>query len=92
MSYNLPDAAQRYAELAGYAGIKGSDAMSTALSFIEEIKELSRSLNIPSFRDLGIGEEAFPEIAKKSFHNNSNHSNIPELTEDDYLKILHLAL
>lgn len=92
MATNLPDAAQRYAELGSLVGMKGSDAMSVTCNFIEEIKGLSKWMGIPSFRDLKINENDFPEIAQKSFQNNSNHSNIRDLTADDYLEILQLAL
>jgi len=91
MTYNLPSAFQRYAELARLVGIKRSDAMSTALSFIEEIKELSKWMGIPSFKDLRIEEKDFSEIARKSFQNNSNSSNIRDLTQEDYVQILKSA-
>jgi len=55
------------------------------------IKFLYISLNIPSFKELGIKESQFPEIAQKSFENNSNPSNPRETGVEDYLAILKKA-
>ena len=43
------------------------------------------------FKELGIKEADFPEIAKKSFANNSNPSNPREVTTQDYVGILSKA-
>jgi alcohol dehydrogenase class IV len=55
------------------------------------IKFLSSSLNIPSFKELGVEESQFLEIAQKSFENNSNPSNPREAGVEDYLAILKKA-
>jgi alcohol dehydrogenase class IV len=49
-------------------------------------------LNIPSFKNLGIKESHFPEIAQKTFENNSNPSNPREAGVEDYLAILKNAV
>ena len=72
-------------------GLESANKDDGARALIREIKGLSRSLSIPSFRDLGIPEGDFPAIAQKSFHNNSNPSNPREATAADYLDILHRA-
>jgi len=91
MEFNLPASAGRYADIARMAGINEEDDTSAAQKLISMIKDLSRSLGIPSFREIGIQEEAFPEIAQKSFENNSNPSNPREATAQDYLDILSRA-
>jgi alcohol dehydrogenase len=91
MEFNLPASAKRYAEIARIAGIEEDDAETSALKLVQRIKDLSRKLNIPSFKSTGIRESDFPEIAKKSFENNSNPSNPREVLPDDYLEILKRA-
>ena len=91
MEYNLPNAAGRYAEIARIAGIEEKDDNTAANLLIQRIKFLSRSLDIPSFKELGIKESEFFEIAQKSFENNSNPSNPREANVEDYLKILERA-
>jgi alcohol dehydrogenase len=91
MEFNLPSSAGRYADIARIAGITEDDDATAAQKLIAMIKDLSRSLGIPSFREIGIEEEAFPEIAQKSFENNSNPSNPREASAEDYLDILSRA-
>lgn len=91
MEFNLPAAKDRYAEIARIAGIEEKDKNTAAQELIQKIKSLSHTLNIPSFRELEIQKDKFPELAKKSFQNNSNPSNPREVSEEDYLLILEKA-
>jgi len=91
MEFNLPVCAERYADIARIAGIKEDSDVTAARRVIEKIKGLSRALKIPAFKNLGIEEQAFPEIAQKSFINNSNPSNPREASAQDYLEILSRA-
>jgi alcohol dehydrogenase len=91
MEFNLPVSSRRYAEIARLAGIDEMDETRAAQGLIQKIKDLSSALNIPSFRDIGIQESQFPEIAQKSFQNNSNPSNPREANAEDYLAILEKA-
>ncbi|MFC2165986.1 iron-containing alcohol dehydrogenase [Acidobacteriota bacterium] len=91
MEFNLPVSAGRYADIARMIGIIEEDDTIAAQKLISMIKDLSRSLGIPSFREIGIEEDAFPEIAQKSFENNSNPSNPRDATAQDYLDILSRA-
>jgi alcohol dehydrogenase len=91
MEFNLPVSSRRYAEIARLAGIDEMDETRAAQGLIQKIKDLSSALNIPSFRDIGIQESQFPEIAQKSFQNNSNPSNPREAGVEDYLAILEKA-
>jgi alcohol dehydrogenase len=91
MEFNLPAAKNRYAEIARIAGIQEKENVAAAQKLIRKIKDLSRSLSIPSFRDLGVEKDKFAEIAEKSFRNNSNPSNPREAGVADYMGILEKA-
>jgi len=91
MEFNLPAASEQYADLARAVGMEGGSPEALALRLIQEIRELSADIGLPRFRDLGVPEEHFPEIAEKSFANNSNLSNAREAGRDDYLEILERA-
>jgi len=91
MEFNLPASTGRYGDIARMAGIADGDDTAAAHKLITKIKDLSRSLGIPAFREIGIHEEAFPEIAQKSFENNSNPSNPREASVKDYIAILSRA-
>jgi alcohol dehydrogenase len=91
MEFNLPAAKSRYADTARIAGIKEKEDEAAAQKLIRKIKDLSCSLNIPSFRDLGIEKDKFAEIAEKSFQNNSNPSNPRDAGVADYTGILEKA-
>jgi alcohol dehydrogenase len=91
MEFNLPASTGRYADIARIAGITDEDDTAAAQKLITMIKDLSRDLGIPKFREIGIKEEAFQEIAQKSFANNSNPSNPREASAEDYLDILSRA-
>ncbi len=88
MEFNLPAAAERYAELARAVGLEEGSPEDMARLLIQEVRQLSAEIGIPRFRDLGVPEDRFPEIAEKSFTNNSNSSNAREAGRDDYLNIL----
>lgn len=91
MEFNLPAASGRYAELARAVGLEGGTPESLARRLIREIRELAGAIGIPEFQHLGIPEERFREIADKSFANNSNPSNVREVSAEDYLGILERA-
>lgn len=89
MKFNLSHCTERFADIAKLFEIDDPDNLVASEKLIEEIKNLSRYLNIPSFRELGIGEEYFQKIAEYSYQNNSNPSNPREAGADDYLNILN---
>ena len=91
LSYNLPDCFVKMATLARQTGIDEADDMTAAGFFIQNIKALSKRLEIPLFRDLNIGKEQFDRISKMSFENNSTPSNPRRLGQEDYLNILENA-
>jgi alcohol dehydrogenase len=91
MDFNRPAAAARYADLARRIGIAGEDHNKLAESLIQKVKDLSRTLDIPRFKDLDISPGHFFEVAEKSFANNSNPSNPREAALIDYQQILENA-
>jgi alcohol dehydrogenase len=91
MEFNLEAAEAKYARIASVAGIEAGSQLETARRLIARIKEISRDLAIPSFRELNIPESDLTLIAQKSFANNSNLSNPREATAADYLSILRTA-
>jgi alcohol dehydrogenase len=92
MEFNLPLSARRFAEISRLAGIHEVDDYEAARMLIQRIKNLSRKLQIPSAKDIGLTEAHFPDIAQKSFANNSNPSNPREASVDDYMQILSRTL
>jgi alcohol dehydrogenase len=88
MEFNLEVAKDKYAAIAAVAGLEAKTKEDAAGRLIEKIKELSRDLSIPAFRELKIAENDFPAIAQKSFENNSNPSNPRQAGVRDYLDIL----
>ena len=91
MEFNLPASVNRYAAIAKLTGIKEKDDEAAARGLIQKIKDLSRALGIPSFREIGVEESQFPELARKSFENNSNPSNPRQANTEDYLEIITQA-
>ena len=91
MEFNLPAAPDRFAAIARLAGIEETGEEDAARALLDRIKALSRKLGIPSFKESGILESDFPEIAQKSFENNSNPSNAREMSAADYLDVLKRA-
>jgi alcohol dehydrogenase len=91
MEFNLEAAEAKYARIASVAGIEAESQREAARRLIAKIKEISRDLSIPSFRELNIPEGDLTLIAEKSFANNSNPSNPREATAADYLAILRRA-
>ena len=91
LAYNLPECHGKMAVLARHIGIEENDDMQTSMMFIQAIKDLSKRLAIPLFKDLNIGVDQFEKIAKMSFENNSTPSNPRDLNPRDYLRILENA-
>jgi alcohol dehydrogenase len=91
MEFNLPVCAKRYADIARLAGIEERDDLSASQRLIQKIKALARSMDIPSFKGLGIKDDQLAEIAGKSYRNNSNSSNPRPVAAEDYQEILKKA-
>lgn len=91
MEFNLPAVSLKYARIAQLLGIEDEEPEKASQKLVLAVKSLSRRLNIPQFRDLGIQSNLFQEIAEKSYANNSNPSNPREAGVADYLRMLENA-
>ncbi len=91
LSYNLPECYEKMAVLAKQVGVQGSDDMAISKEFIGQIEDLSKRLEIPQFKDLGIDQNQFDKIAQMSYQNNSTPSNPRDLEVKDYYTILENA-
>jgi alcohol dehydrogenase len=88
MEFNREAAEAKYARIAGVSGIEAGNQRDAAARLIQNVQVLSRALQIPKFKDLGIPDSDLQLIAQKSFENNSTPSNPREVTAADYLGIL----
>jgi alcohol dehydrogenase len=92
MAFNLSVVQSRYAHVARHIGVyQKENERDAAQTLIKAVKRLSFSLNIPSFKSLGIKKSEFLDIAQRSVQNNSNPSNPREVTVTDYVTILENA-
>ncbi len=91
MEFNLEVAVERYAEIAAVAGVGSPTPLEASRNLIRKVRDLCRELSIPEFQELGIPEDDYPTIARKSFENNSNPSNPREARVEDYTSILENA-
>jgi alcohol dehydrogenase class IV len=92
--FNLPAAADRYAEVARALGVKGgSSAMSTAELGVKQLVELSRACGVPqSLSALGIPRDAIPSLARAAMQVTRLLKNNPRaLTEEDAVRIYEAA-
>ena len=91
MDFNLPACAGKYAALARAAGMEGDSDEALAEQLIREVVAVSKRVNIPGFRELGIDPGAFRRIAEYSAQNGSNPSNPRQAEIKDYEAILEAA-
>lgn len=92
MAFNLSVVQSRYAHIARHVGVyQKENEGDAAQTLIKVVKRLSFSLNIPSFKSLGIKKSEFLDIAQRSVQNNSNPSNPRDVTVTDYVTILENA-
>ncbi len=78
--YQYPQAIERYAELARFAGFSGKDDMDTVENFIEGIEKLKAHVGIKkSIKDYGIKEEDFmatlDEMVENAFDDQCTGAN-----------------
>jgi alcohol dehydrogenase class IV len=94
VQFNLPVAAERYAEVARALGVKGGgSAMATAEAGVKHLVELSRACGVPqSLSALGIPREAIPGMAKAAMQVTRLLKNNPRaITEPDAEQIYTAA-
>lgn len=105
IQYNAknPEAAQRYAYIARFMGLEGSDTQSLVAALVAELRHMNDELNIPqciahygeggTIADQGfVGEEEFlaklPEIAKNALGDACTGSNPRQPDQADMEKLL----
>ena len=105
IQYNAknPEAAQRYAYIARFMGLEGSDTQSLVAALVAELRHMNDELNIPqciahygeggTIAEQGfVGEEAFlsklPEIAKNALGDACTGSNPRQPDQADMEKLL----
>jgi alcohol dehydrogenase len=92
--FNLPAMPERYAEIAMALGVRRApDALATAAAGLMRLTELSRACRVPQrLRDVAIGEEALPRLAREAVKIQRLLKNNPrEITEADALAIFREA-
>ena len=105
IQYNAknPEAAQRYAYIARFMGLEGSDTQSLVAALVAELRHMNDELNIPqciahygeggTIAEQGfVGEEEFlaklPEIAKNALGDACTGSNPRQPDQEDMEKLL----
>ena len=94
MEYNLETAPARYAQVAMALGCSpGKDDLATAKAGVSRIRELILACGLPlQLRDVGVKEEALPELASEAMKITRLLKNNPrELSEENALSIFRAA-
>lgn len=93
IQYNTKSCGERYATIAKKLGLAGENQDELVKSLIEMIREMNKTMNIPSnLKEYGIAEEEFKENVKYISHNavldactGSNPREIDDETMENYL-------
>jgi len=94
MEYNMMAVPHRYADVAEALGCKRStDALATARSGVEKIRELNAKCGIPeNLREVGVKEESIPQMAAEAMKIQRLLKNNPrDITEQDAVAIFKSA-
>lgn len=95
MKFNLPVAAERYAEIAAAMGIPvaGLSTREAAGKAIARVEDMRRQLEVPKgLRDIGVGEADIPRIAEETFRSGSTTANPRSVTYEDVVEFLRQIL
>ncbi len=96
--YKYPHAAERYAELASFIGLRGKDDKELCQKLIDEIDKLKAKLDIkPCIKDYGIDEKDFmdrlDEMVEQAFDDQCTGANprYPLMSEmrEMYIRVYH---
>jgi alcohol dehydrogenase class IV len=95
LEYNIPEAYERYAEIAKAMGIKknGPD-MDIALEGLTEIKKLLKVCNIPEkLKEIGVKEDSVETMAKSAMNvQRLLKNNVKEVKLEDAIRIYQKAI
>ncbi len=92
MEYNMDQCEEKYAEIGRRMKSQTKHTEEGARKAIKKVKTLSRKVNLPKFRELGVEKEDLPELARMSAQNISTESNPKQITKEEYHKLFKKAL
>lgn len=92
MEYNMDQCEEKYAEIGRRMKSQTKHTEEGATKAIKKVKTLSRKVNLPKFRELGVEKEDLPELARMSAQNISTESNPKQITKEEYHKLFKKAL
>ena len=90
MEFNMPSSIVKYGRIARAMGVdtNGMSKDEAAMAAVEAVKQLSIDLKIPqTLREIGIPEEALPQLANDAFNDVCTGGNPREITEADILEL-----
>ena len=90
MEFNMPSSIVKYGRIAKAMGVDttGMSAEAAAQAAVDAVKKLSLDLGIPqTLREIGIPEEALPQLANDAFNDVCTGGNPQPITEEDILNL-----
>jgi len=88
MHHNRSACPERYAEIAAAMGLSFADTDHGAKEAVTYVRQLAMDVKLPGIRELGLRDEDFEDLARRSVQNGSNGSNPRPMAEEDYLQVL----
>jgi alcohol dehydrogenase len=93
--YNMLTRPEKFARIAQVMGIEtdGMTSTESAQAAISAIRSLCDDIHIPrNLREIGVKEEAIPQMARLAFEANYNLWNPRYTTEKDFVELFHKAM
>ena len=90
MEFNMPSSIVKYGRIAKAMGVDttGMSQEEAAKAAVDAVKKLSLDLGIPqTLREIGIPEEALPQLANDAFNDVCTGGNPQPITEEDILAL-----
>ena len=90
MEFNMPSSIVKYGRIAKAMGVDttGMTQEEAAKAAVDAVKKLSLDLGIPqTLREIGIPEEALPQLANDAFNDVCTGGNPQPITEEDILAL-----
>ena len=90
MEFNMPSSIVKYGRIAKAMGVDttGMSQEEAAKAAVDAVKKLSLDLGIPqTLREIGIPEEALPQLANDAFNDVCTGGNPQPITEEDILNL-----
>ena len=90
MEFNMPSSIVKYGRIARAMGVDttGMSEEEAAQAAVDAVKQLSLDLGIPqTLREIGIPEDALPQLANDAFNDVCTGGNPQPITEEDILEL-----